>query len=103
MAATFRAFIGDDAAAKKPGEYHVELMHRGLDHAGADMATEWTAPSSELHRALLMVALYENRALWRLDVVRGNGATSTPRPQPLPRMRHHGGPTVAAPWEQRTD
>ena len=31
MAATFCVFIGDDLTAKKPGEYHVELMHRGLD------------------------------------------------------------------------
>ena len=39
VAATFRAFLGDDLAAKKAGEYHVELMHRGLDQAGVDMAT----------------------------------------------------------------
>ena len=31
VAATFHAFLSDDLAAKKAGEYHVELMHRELD------------------------------------------------------------------------
>ena len=44
VAATFHAFVGDNLAAKKAGEYHAELMHRGLDQAGVDMATEWAAP-----------------------------------------------------------
>ena len=91
MAATFRAFIGDDLAAKKVGEYHVELMHRGLDHAGVDLATEWAAPSAEPHEAHLMMALYENHARWRLDVVARCGARSTPRPRPRRRMRRQGG------------
>ena len=34
VSATFRAFLSDDAAAKRAGEYHVELMHRGLNQAG---------------------------------------------------------------------
>ena len=71
VAATFRAFLYDDLAAKKAGEYHVELMHRGLDQAGVDIATEWAAPLAESHEALLMMALYENQARWRLDVVTG--------------------------------
>ena len=31
VAATFRAFIGNELAAKKAREHHFELMHRGLD------------------------------------------------------------------------
>ena len=62
VVATFGAFIGDDLAAKKFGDYHVELMNRGLDQAGVDMATEWAAPSSKVHEALLVMALYENHA-----------------------------------------
>ena len=64
MAATFRAFIGDDLAAKKAGEYHFKLMHRGLDQAGVDVAIEWVASLSEPHEVLLMMALYENHARW---------------------------------------
>ena len=70
-AATFRAFLSDDLAAKKAGEYHAELMNRGLDEAGVDMATEWAARSAEPHEALLMMAFYDNHAPWRLDVVVG--------------------------------
>ena len=69
VAATFRAFLGDDLAAKKAGEYYVERMHRRFDQAGVDMPSEWAAPSAEPHEALLMMALYENHARWRLDVV----------------------------------
>ena len=65
VAATFRAFIGDDLPAKKAGEYHVELMHRGLDEAGVDMAIEWAAPSAEPHEALLMMALYAHTRITR--------------------------------------
>ena len=36
--ATFRAFIGDDQAAKLEGEYHVTLMNHWLDQAGSDVA-----------------------------------------------------------------
>ena len=71
VAATFRAFIGDDLAAKKAGEYHVELMHFGLDQAGVDMATEWAAPSAKPHEALVMMAIHENHTRSRLDVVPG--------------------------------
>ena len=71
VSATFRAFLGDDAAAKRAGEYHVELMHRGLDQAGVDVATAWAAPSVEPHEALLMMGLYETHARWKLDVVAG--------------------------------
>ena len=71
VVATFRAFLGDDLAAKKAGEYHVELMHRGLDQAGADMATEWAAPSVEPQEVLVIMAVYENHARWRLDMVAG--------------------------------
>ena len=49
VAATFRAFLSDEWAAKKAGECHVELMHRRLDQAGVDMTTEWAAPSAEPH------------------------------------------------------
>ena len=54
VAATFRAFLSDDVAAKKAGEYDVELMHRGLDQAGVDMAIECkhaTTPHGHRHRA----------------------------------------------------
>ena len=71
VAATFRAFVGEDLAAKKSREYHAELMHRELDHARVDMAIEWAAPSSEPKEALLIMALYENHACWRLDVITG--------------------------------
>ena len=39
---TFRAFLSDDMAAKRAGEYHVELMHRSLDQAGVDVARQWS-------------------------------------------------------------
>ena len=71
VSATFRAFLNDDVAAKRAGEYHVELMHRGLDQAGVDVATAWAAPSVEPHEALLMMGLYETHARWKLDVVAG--------------------------------
>ena len=83
VAATFLAFIGDDLAAKKAGEYHVELMHRGLDQASVDMATRWAAPSAKPHKALLMMALYENHARWGLDVVFGEWPHINP-PAPGP-------------------
>ena len=38
MSATFRAFLSDNMAAKKAGEYHVEPMHRGLEQAAVDVA-----------------------------------------------------------------
>ena len=95
VAAAFRAFIGDDLAAKKVGEYHAELMHRGLDRAGVDMATEWAAPSSEPHEALLMMALYTIVRVGAWMWSRGSGAASSPRPRPLPRMRRQGG----RPWQ----
>ena len=50
VAATFRAFLSDDLAAKA-GEYHVERMNRWFHQAAVDMATE-----------CLMMALYENHA-----------------------------------------
>ena len=71
MAATVRAFVGGNLAAKKAREYHAQLMHRELDHARVDMAIEWAAPSFEPHEALLIMALYENHACWRLDVIAG--------------------------------
>ena len=71
VAATFGAFIGDDLAAKKATEHHVELMHRGLGQAGVDMATECAAPSAKPHKANLMMGLYENHARCRLDVIGG--------------------------------
>ena len=70
--------FGDDLAAKKAGDYHVEPMNRGLDQAGVDMATESTAPSSEPREALLMMALYENHAQWRLDVIAGQWRSHGP-------------------------
>ena len=71
VSATFQAFLSDDAAAKRAGEYHVELMHRGLNQAGVDVATAWAAPSVEPHEALLMMGLYETHARWKLNVVAG--------------------------------
>ena len=62
VSATFRAFLSDDAVAKRAREYHVELMHRGLDQAGVDVATAWAAPSVEPHEALLMMGPYESHA-----------------------------------------
>ena len=101
MAATFCAFIGDDLAAKKAGEYHVELMHRGLDQVGVDMATEWAAPSSQPHEAFPMMALYENHA--RLDVVAGEWHHITP-PAPAPAQNAAPwGLTVATPLQQPID
>ena len=41
VAATFRAFLSDDMAASKAGEYHVELMPRGLHQAGVDESMGW--------------------------------------------------------------
>ena len=79
---TFCAFLSDDLAAKKAGEYHVERMC-GLDQAGVDVATTWAAPSAEAHEALLMMALYEKHARWRLDVVVGEWRHINPRPRPL--------------------
>ena len=102
VAATFRAFFGDDLATKKAGEYHVELMHRRLDHAGVAMATEWAAPSAEPHEALLMMALYDNHARWRLDVVAGEWRHINP-PAPAPTQNAAlGGPPVPAPQQQPT-
>ena len=49
----------------------MELIHRGLDPAGVDMATEWAAPSGEPHEALLMMAFYDNQARLRVDVAAG--------------------------------
>ena len=99
VAATFHAFIGDDLATKKVREYHVELMHRGLDQAGVDMATEWAAPSSEPHEALLMMALYENHAL---ALGRGRGGMAPHEPPghgPCPECggweADRGSPSVA--------
>ena len=94
VAATFCAFIGDDLVAKKAGEYHVELLHRRLDQAGVKMATEWPAPSPEPHEALLMMALYENHARWRLDVFAGECCHINPQ-APAPTAAP-GGPPVAA-------
>ena len=81
VSATFRAFLSDDAAAKRAGEYHVELMHRGLDWAGVDVATAWAAPSVEPHEALLMMGLYEAHARWKLDVVAGEWRHVSPPAQ----------------------
>ena len=85
MSATFRAFLSDDAAAKKAGEYHVELMHQGLDQAGVDVATAWAAPSVEPHEALLMMGLYESHASWKLDVVAGEWRHMNPPAQAPPQ------------------
>ena len=57
VAAAFRAFLGDDMATKKAGDHHVELMHRGLNQAGVDVATAWGALLAEPVEALLMVDL----------------------------------------------
>ena len=62
LAAMFRAFLSDALVAKKAGEYHVELMHRGLDQARVDVATEWATPSAEPHEALRMMPLHQNHA-----------------------------------------
>ena len=103
MAATFCASFGDDLAAKNTGEYHVELMHRGLDQAGVNMATEWAVPSSEPHEVLLMMAVYENHARWRLDMVAGEWRHINP-PAPAPTLNAAvGGPTLAAPLQQPAD
>ena len=103
VAATFRGFIGDDLAVKKGGEYHVELMHHGLDQAGVDMATEWAAPASEPHEALLMMAFYQNHARQRLDVVAEEWCHMNP-PAPAPaRNAALVGPTVATPLQQPID
>ena len=85
VSATFRAFLSDDMAAKKAGEYHVELMHRGLDQASVDVATAWAAPSVEPHEALLMVGLYESHARWKLDVVAGKWRHMNPPAQAPPQ------------------
>ena len=49
----------------------MELMHRGLNQAGVDIATAWAAPSVEPHDAVLMTGLYETHARWKLDIVVG--------------------------------
>ena len=103
MAATFCAFLGDDLAAKKAGECHVEVMHRRLDQADVDMATEWAAPSSEPYEALLMMALYENHARWRLDVVAGEWHHINPPASAPAQNAAPGGPPVAAVQQQPTD
>ena len=82
VAATFCAFLNDDLAAKKAGEYCVEVMHRGLDQAGVDVATAWAAPLAEPHEALLMMALYENHARWGRGWSLESGAIATPWPRP---------------------
>ena len=84
VAATFGAFLSHDMAAKKAGEYHVEVMHRGLGHAGVDVATAWAAPSAKTHEALLMIALYESHARWKLDVVAGEWRHVNPLAQAPP-------------------
>ena len=83
MAATFCAFIDDDLAAKKDREYHVGLMHRGLDQAGLDMATELACPLAEPQEALSMMVRYENHARWPLDMVVGQWRHINP-PAPAP-------------------
>ena len=67
----FPGFLSDDMAAKKGREYHVELMHRGLEQASVDVATSWAALSVEPHEALLRMGLYESHTRWKLDVVAG--------------------------------
>ena len=86
VSATFWAFLSDDAAAKKAGEYHVELMHRGLEQ-GVDVATARAAPSVEPHEALLMMGLYESHARWKLDVVAGEWRHMNPPAQAAPQVR----------------
>ena len=85
VAATYRAFLSDDMADKKAGEYHMELMHRGLDQAGVDVATSWAALSAEPHEAHLMMALYESHARWKLDVVAGEWSHMSPPAQAPPQ------------------
>ena len=84
VAAAFRAFVGDDLAAKMAAEYHVEVMHRALDQVGVDMATEWAAPPAKPHEAVLMMAIYENHTRWRLDVDAGEWCHINPPPRPQP-------------------
>ena len=60
-------------------------------------------PSSELHQALLMMALYENHACWRLDVVTGEWRHINPLALAPAQNVALGGPTVAAPLQQPTD
>ena len=74
----------------------------GLDQASVDMATEWAAPSSEPHEALLMMALCENHARWRLDVVAGDPLGPGPGPGPCPECTTWGEP-IAALQQQPTD
>ena len=101
MAAPFRAFIGVDPVAKKAGEYHVPLMHRGFDEARVDMATEWATLSSEPHEVVPMMALYENHACRCLGVVAGDWRHINP-PAPTPAQGNgikgaaRSGPTTAA-------
>ena len=85
VSATFRAFLSDGMAAKKAGEYHVELMHRGLDQAGVDVATAWAALLVELHAALLMMGLYESHERWKLDVVAGEWRHMNPPAEAPPQ------------------
>ena len=85
VSATFRVFLSDDVAAKKAGEYQVELMHRGLDQAGVDVATAWAAPSVEPHEALLMMGIYESHARRKLDVMVGEWRHMNPLAQAPPQ------------------
>ena len=85
VSATCRAFLSDDMAAKKAWEYHVELMHRGMDWAGVDVATAWAAPSVEPHEAILIMGFYESHARWKLDVVAGEWRHMNPPAQGPPQ------------------
>ena len=85
VAATFRVFLSDDMAAKKAGEYHMEVMHRGLDQVGVDVATLWADPSAEPHEGLLIMALYESHPRWKLNVVAGERRHMNP-PARAPRQ-----------------
>ena len=103
MAATFRAFLTDHLAAKKAREYHVEMMHRGLDQANVDMATQWAGPSVEPPVALFMIALYENHTRWRLDVVAGEWRHINPPAQAPAQGIATRGPPGPAPQQHPND
>ena len=90
VSASLRAFVSDDVAARKDGEYHVELMHRGLAQTGVDVATSWAAPSAEPGEALLVMALYKSHARWKPDALAACGVCCRARNLPswIPRVGH---------------
>ena len=61
-----------------------------------DVATVWGAPSAEPHMALLMMALYENHARWRLDMVAQEWRHINPPAQAPPQGTAPRGPAPQA-------